>query len=630
MGIRMTGMISNLDTDAIIKELMSAQSLKKTKIEKKKTKNEWVQEKWKALNTKLYGLYTGKLSNVKTEGKYAAKKVTSSDTNVANATATISAAKGTHTLQVNQLASAQYVTGGKMEAGGDKILTTSKLTAFGVDAGTVITINGGGKSKELTVTAATSISDFTAACQDVGLNASFDTSQQRFFISSVNSGEDSKFTITAAKGSDITDLKQVTDYDNASDSNKLGQDAAFRQLNSASHDTLKKAKKLWDDYKSNSWTEADLDNHLATDPNYTGLSKSEISDIRSTMFAMDNLYGTIDPTNTAAQADFDSKLQNYIDNREITTSNPSLLKGMGLTDIYGDEVASGGDASAMTVVSAKNTEFYLDGAYMEESGTNFTVNYMTFDLSGITQPGESVKITVADDTDAVYDMVKDFVTEYNSILKEMTSLYNADTAKGYEPLTDEEKDALTDEEVEKWESTIKNSLLRRDNTLDSIMSSMRSVMGKAVSVTMEDGTVRSFSLSVVGIKTSSDYTEKGLLHIYGDEDDDLYFDEDNDLKDMLMSDPDYVMKGMSTIFSDLYKTMADKMSKTSLSSALTFYNDVQLKNQNKEYEKEIKKWETKLTDMENRYYKQFTAMETALAKLQNQQSSLASLMGTSS
>ena len=47
MPLRMTGLISGLDTDAVVKELMSAQSLKKTKIEKKKTKEEWKQDKWK-------------------------------------------------------------------------------------------------------------------------------------------------------------------------------------------------------------------------------------------------------------------------------------------------------------------------------------------------------------------------------------------------------------------------------------------------------------------------------------------------------------------------------------------------------------------------------------------------------
>ena len=49
-------------------------------------------------------------------------------------------------------------------------------------------------------------------------------------------------------------------------------------------------------------------------------------------------------------------------------------------------------------------------------------------------------ITIDRDT-GIYDKVKDFLTQYNALINEITSLYNADSAKGYEPLTDEEKDA---------------------------------------------------------------------------------------------------------------------------------------------------------------------------------------------
>ena len=61
-------------------------------------------------------------------------------------------------------------------------------------------------------------------------------------------------------------------------------------------------------------------------------------------------------------------------------------------------------------------------------------------------------------------------------MKEMNTLYNADSAKGYEPLTSEEKEAMSDDDVKLWEDKIKNSLLRSDSTLSSIMSSMRSAM----------------------------------------------------------------------------------------------------------------------------------------------------------
>ena len=64
MGIRMSGLSSGMDTEAIVKELMSAQSMKKNKVVKAKTKLEWTQTKWSELNTKLTGLYNNFVSKM--------------------------------------------------------------------------------------------------------------------------------------------------------------------------------------------------------------------------------------------------------------------------------------------------------------------------------------------------------------------------------------------------------------------------------------------------------------------------------------------------------------------------------------------------------------------------------------
>ena len=224
----------------------------------------------------------------------------------------------------------------------------------------------------------------------------------------------------------------------------------------------------------------------------------------------------------------------------------------------------------------------------------------------------------------MYDMVKNFLTEYNSILKDMNTLYYADSARGYDPLTDEEKEAMTDDQIKLWEDKIKDSSLRRDSTLGGITSAMKQAMSSAVEV---DG--KKYSLSSFGIMTSTDYTEKGLLHIYGDKDDATYSDKDDKLMKAIEEDPDLVAKVMSGIVDNLHSTLMDKMSKTSLSSALTFYNDKQIDKQITQYKKDIATMEEKLQAKEDAYYKQFTAMEKALAALQEQQSALSGLLGTS-
>ena len=207
------------------------------------------------------------------------------------------------------------------------------------------------------------------------------------------------------------------------------------------------------------------------------------------------------------------------------------------------------------------------------------------------------------------------------ILVALVFLYLA-IAKGYEPLTSEQKEAMTDEDVKLWEDKIKASLLRSDTSLANIRNAMKNAMMSQVTY---DG--KTYSLSSFGICTSTDYTEGGQYHIYGDSEDSVYADKADKLKSALEEDPDAVVNVLSNIFGNLRKTMSDKMSASKVSSTQSFYSDIKMKDDIKDYEKQIKEFEDKLADMEDAYYAKFTAMETALAKIQSQQSSLAGLLG---
>ena len=119
----------------------------------------------------------------------------------------------------------------------------------------------------------------------------------------------------------------------------------------------------------------------------------------------------------------------------------------------------------------------------------------------------------------MYDKIKGLFADYNALINEMSSLYNADSSKGYEPLTSDEKEAMSESEISEWEKKIKDSLLRRDNTLSGIMSAMSSAMSITVNV---NG--KKYSLANLGIKTQSYFTssknEKYAYHIDGDSEDD--------------------------------------------------------------------------------------------------------------
>ena len=498
MPIRLSGLASGMDTESIVAELMSAQRLKSSKIENKKTKAEWKQDKWKDLNKKLYDFYTGSLYKLKLQSSYSTRTATSSDTARVAVTAGNGAAPGTHQIKVTQLASAQFVTGSKL---GESVASDTTLSSLSVGSGD-ITITNGSNIKTLTVGADTKMSDLVNAFKEAGLNASFDNTQKRLYISSKSSGTDSAFSLTAAGTIDLS---------------KVG----LSSFSSASND------------------------------------------------ASINLAG----------------------------------------------------GGTMSFVAAKNASFDYNGASMTSTTNTVTANGLTFNLLGTTGTG-TVSINVANDTQAIFDKIKGFVKEYNDLLKEMNDLYYANSAKGFEPLTDDEKEAMSEEQVTKWEDKIKVSLLRRDNNLSSLIETMRTGLSQSVSLNGKN-----YALSSFGIKTAA-YTEKGTLHINGDKEDSSVSALENDLMKALNDNPDAVMETVTQLAGKLYTSLSDNVKSTSLRSAMSFYNDKEISKQITDYKEDLSELEKKLANMESRYYKQFSAMEKAMSTMNSKSSYLTSMLGT--
>lgn len=271
-------------------------------------------------------------------------------------------------------------------------------------------------------------------------------------------------------------------------------------------------------------------------------------------------------------------------------------------------------------VDGEDAEIWLNGVQYTGSSSTFTINNLTIDALATTGNDE-ISITTSTDTQGIYDKVKDFLTEYNNIINEMTKLYNASSSKGYEPLTDDEKDSMSDKEIEKWETKIKDSLLRNDSTLNGVMSAMTSAMSQAVEIDGKKYSLSSFGIHTLGYLNAAD-NEQNAYHIDGDEDDTNTSGNADKLMKAISEDPDTIMQFMQKVATNLYTAIGDKMKVTSLSSSFTIYNDKQMTTQYSDYTKLIKEWETKISDKEDYYYKKFSSMESALTKLNSTQSSL--------
>jgi len=495
MTIRITGLNSGLDTDSIIKELVSAYRTKGDKIKKQQTKLSWTQDKWKNLNAKVLNLYKS-LDSLRFSTGYNMKKTSVSDTTKATVTAGKNAVNGTQTLKITEVARGGYLTGNQLKD--NEKGASATLSDLGYTSGTgTYTISGNGVTKDIQIDENTKISDFINQLNssETGVQASYDETNQRIFISSKSTGEKADFKLTG----------------------------------------------------------------------------------------------------------FDE-------------SGRNALEALGVNVDKGAKKIDG-----------KNAEIELNGAKFVSDTNTFNVNGLTIQAQAATT--EDITITTATDTQGIYDKVKDFITEYNSIINEMSTLYNAPSSKGYEPLTSEEKEALSESDIAEWEKKIKDSLLRRDSNLSTLMN----VMSSAMSGTYEVNG-KKYSLASLGIKTGSYFSTTAAnryeLHIDGDADDDTVSANADKLMAMLNSDPDTVIGIIQGAANKLSEDLGKQMKSSTLRSFQSIYNDKVMAQSYSDYTKKISAWEEKVAAIEDSYYKKFAAMETALSKLQSQQSAFAGMLGS--
>lgn len=310
---------------------------------------------------------------------------------------------------------------------------------------------------------------------------------------------------------------------------------------------------------------------------------------------------------------------------EISSAGNALeLLGLDPTKTITYQDGSTGSASR---IDGQDAVIELNGAEYKSSSNTFEVNGLTIDVMGKTADDEELIINTATDVDATYNVIKDFLTEYNELINEMDKLYNADSARKYTMLSADDKEAMTDEEVETWEGTIKGALLRKDTQLSSVMNSLTRTMLAGAEVNGKQMYLSDFGIKTMGYFNAKD-NEHHAYYIDGDPDNDNVSGNEDKLKKALMKDPNGTADFFAGLCKNLYKELDKTMSQsTEYSSIYKVYNDKQLKKDYDNYTKKIKEAEEKLSAYEDKWYDKFSKMETALSKLQSNQSIVSSMLG---
>lgn len=499
---RLSGLMSGMDTESIIAQLVDVRKTKVTNKKKDQMALQYKQDKWKELNTKLKNLQSKFVSNMRYTSSYAKKTSSVSNSSVASVITGGNAVDGVQTMEVNQLAKTAYLTGGALGEGENKgkgnYSALTKMSALGFTGEGNIKIAAGKKEVDLAIGADTTISDVLNKLKDAGLNANFDAKNQRFFVSSKESGEANDFTITG---------------------DAAGEDA---------------------------------------------------------------------------------------------------LAKLGLK--------VGGESGA-TKIDAQDAEITLNGATFKSNTNVFEINGLTITANAETKPGESVTITTQNDVSGIYDMVKSFLKEYNSVINELDKLYNAESIGSMKPMTSEEKEAVSESEATEWEKKLRDSALRKDSNISSISDAMREAMSSSFNINGKSLSLSDFGIGTLGYFEAPD-NEKNALHIDGDSDDESTAGKADMLKSMISTDPDSVVKFFTQLSQKLYENMSNQSkSVDGYRSFGNFFDDKKMKTDYDDFNSKIADLEEKLNKYEDSWYAKFAKMEKAMAKMQSNTSAVTAMLG---
>lgn len=281
--------------------------------------------------------------------------------------------------------------------------------------------------------------------------------------------------------------------------------------------------------------------------------------------------------------------------------------------------------SGSTEYGGTNAVFNINGLDTERTSNTFTISGVTYTLKS--EFDSPVTISVSNDVDTIYNNIKNFVDQYNSLIDAVQSKLNEDRYPDYAPLTDDQRKELTDTQQDQWDKKARSGLLRNDMTLKSSLSNMRSLIYSKVN----NANISSeySQLSSIGITTTSDWLKGGKLEINEDK-----------LKAAIQNDPDSVEllfratgsttseKGIVQRLYDsvnqTYNTIVDKAGKsTYVNTQFTIGKNIN------DLTDKIRDMNDKLDKLEDRYYAQFTAMEQAIQKYNSQYTYLSSFFSNS-
>lgn len=671
-GLRIGGLASGMDIDSIVSDLMKAERMPLDKIKQEKQILEWQRDDYRKMNTLLLD-FRSELTQMKMTTRYRARTVTSSNEALATATASSAASQGNYTIsQVTSLASSAYRVSGNISDGtGPKVDAAKSLdsqtTSFGTDLtwkqGSVEskTLSGNGSTTGLSLgftngekIILSELPLMSVKVDGVSYDVLADTGTIDPSKNQVKIDADGKLTFsnTIKEGATIK-----VDYvaDKKVQSSTLTASATTFQL--AKTNILNDAQFTLNIGGKDYSVDADGTTLKSGDGTTIGSLNKETGLI--TFSSAQTSGTTIKATYRQNYSDFSITSQtssgqvkeNFLIqssdtlNQVISKVNASKAGVSMLYDAASDKISltrketgdfSGASGGEMTISGSLDNALGLNSA-TEQGGekASFTINGLTttrqsntFDMNGVTitlkkaDPtgtlNETTTLSINNDGNTVYDNIKSFVDKYNTLIEAINKKVTEDKYRSYTPLTDEQREQLSEKQQEQWEEKAKSGLLRRDSILTGVLSSMRSDFYQPVSNSDINPLFK--QLASIGITTSSNYLEGGKLVI-----------SESKLKEAINNNPEAVealFRGGSDATQDsergiihrLYDSVNETMDKLKerAGNSNSTLQQFTLGRTLSSIEDRIDRFEDRMKQVEDRYWRQFTAMEKAIQQANSQ------------
>ena len=289
--------------------------------------------------------------------------------------------------------------------------------------------------------------------------------------------------------------------------------------------------------------------------------------------------------------------------------------------LFGSEsISFNANTNTSIVEDGKNARFSIDGTVYERNTNNFNLNGYAIQLTSTST--EAINIRSENNVDAVVDSLQKFVGAYNAIIDKVNALVQAKAEyRDFPPLTDKQKEAMSEKEVEQWEIKAKEGLVRNDTVLSSLISELRTALSTPVPGSK-------LSLLDLGI-TSSNYADRGKLTIDETKLRNVLNTRTDEVQHLMTSEDGLIERFNKRLDGYVRSTFSNPGRLVSLAGLANTVSATKnnLNDRITSIDATVKRLQAMYETQRERYWKQFTSLEKAISQMNSQSSWLSQQLG---